>query len=390
MTSFVNIPIETDASAVESDVYDALTDRFPGWEPSPGQLEVFLVKALSGMAADLAEIAVDVPPSIFATFGERIVNVPPFLAISATAASTWTMVDNAGYTIPAGTQVAIAAAGDDLVAFEVLADVTVPPGSTATDAGEVLLSAIEPGEAANDLTANPRLLDALAFVDSIVLTATTAGGQDAEDPDDYLDRLAAEMTLLTPRPILPGDVEVLARRIPEVHRALALDGYNPDDDTSGNERMVAVAVVNEDGEPVSTDGKDAVDALLQDMRELNFVFNVIDPDYSTIDVEATVTALSGFDVTDLESAITEAISDFLLPSSWGQGQEVGSTTWRKVDTVRRNELIALVNRVEGVDYVEDLQLALDGDPLGTADLSLTGPAPLTRPGTISATVNPPS
>jgi hypothetical protein len=389
MTSFIDIPIETDAGSVEQDVYDALAERFPGWEPSPSQLEVFLVKALSLMSADLAEVSNDVPGDIFAQFGTQIVNVPPFLAISASSASTWTMTDDAGYTIPAGTQVAIPAAGDEDVAFVVLADVTVAPGDTATAAGEVILSAIEPGVGANDLDATPVLIDALAFVDSIALIAPTAGGQDAEEDDAYLDRLAAEMTLLTPRPILPPDVEILARRIPEVIRALALDGYNPDDDTYDNERMLAVAVVDEDGEVVSSDGKDAVDVLLQAMREVNFVFNVIDPTYTTIDVDVAATALPGFDTSTVEAAIDETISDLLLPANWGRGQELQSAFWRLQDTVRRNELIAVANRVEGVDYVSALTLAIHGDSLATADVTLSGPAPLTRPGDVTSTVSAP-
>jgi hypothetical protein len=386
----VNISLDTDAAAVEQAIYDALAERFPGWVPSPGQLEVFLAKALSQMAADLAEVAVDVPGEIFAAFGRTIVNVPQFEALSATATSTWTMVDDAGYTIPAGTLVQILAAGDEPIAFEVMADVTVAPGDTATAAGEVALSALIPGEAANDLDAEPTLIDALAFVDSITLVAPTDNGQDAEEVDAYLNRLAAEMTLLTPRPILPPDVEVLARRIPEVARALALDGYNPADETTDNERMLAVAVVNEDGEPVSTDGKTAVDDLLEGMREINFVFNVIDPTYTTIDVQAEVTALAGYELASVEAAIVQAVSDYLLPSAWGLGPEPGSTSWRFQDTVRLASLTALIARVQGVDYVSDVQLAIDPDPLGTADLTLDGPAPLTRPGDVTATVNPPA
>lgn len=383
MTSFVSIPLETDAAAIESDVYDALADRFPGWEPSPGNLEVFLVKALALMASDLADVAVDVPGEIFAQFGARIVNVPPFLAESATTTSTWTMVDNAGYTIPQGTQVSIAAAGDDLIAFEVMESVTVPPGSTATQTGEVALSAVVPGAAGNGLTNDPQLIDALAFVSSITSEAETAGGQDAEDPDAYLDRLAAEMTLLTPRPILPGDVEVLARRIEEVHRAVAIDGYNPADSTTDNERMVALAVVKEDGEAVSAGGKTELDDLLESMREVTFIFNVIDPNYQEIAVTTTFSVLAGYDTATVEADVAAALSDYLSPANWGTSPET-STDWRNVTVVRYTELIALVDSIPGVDYVATLQLAKEGDPLGTADVTLDDPAPLTRPGTIDA------
>lgn len=389
MTSYLRIPIDTDAAAIEQDVYDALADYFPGWVPAPGNLETFLVKALSQMAADLGEVAADVPAAIFAQFGEKIVNVPPFVAEPATATSTWTMVDNAGYTIPAGTLVGIPAAGDELVAFQVVASVTVPPGSTTTAAGGVVLSAVIQGEAANGLSSTPTLIDALAFVDAIALVGSTSGGQDAEPPEAYLDRLAAEMTLLTPRPILPHDVEVLARRIEEVFRAVALDGYNPADDTDDNERMVAVAVVDEEGEAVSGGSKTELDTLLESMREVTFVFNVIDATYTEIDVAITGTALPGFDTDAVEASAIAAVTDYLSPANWGVASTDSTrTTWRNILTVRYTELVALVNGVEGFDY-GNVQLALGGGSLGITNVTLDGPAALSRPGNITATISAP-
>lgn len=126
------------------------------------------------------------------------------------------------------------------------------------------------------------------------------------------------------------------------------------------------------------------------MRELTFIFNVIDATYTDVDVDAPATALAGFDTSIVEDSIVAAISDYLSPANWGIPS--GDSTrklWRNVTTVRRNELIALVNSVEGVDYVGNLRLALGGDPLGTVDITLDGPAALSRPGDVTATVSAP-
>lgn len=386
MTLYVDLPIETNPGAIEQEVYDALQVSFPGWEPSAGDLEVFMVKALSQMAADLAEIAVKVPPEIFRQYGELIVNVPSLLSAPATVESTWTMVDDAGYTIPAGTLVGIPLAGDELVAFEVVYDVTVAVGDTATAGGEVLLSAVIEGEAANELNGTPELIDALTFVNTITLTGTTAGGQDAEAPSAYLDRLAAEMTLLTSRPILPRDAEVLARRISGVERALALDGYNPADSTFNNERMVAVAVVDENGAALSSGVKNEVDALLQSEREVNFVFNVIDPTLNTIHVTAAVTTFPGYAAAAVEDAVEAQLAIYLDPANWGLTEP---HEWDKVAVVRLNEVIALVDAVAGVDYVTAVTLAVGAGGASAADKNLTGAAPLTTPGTLTATATTP-
>lgn len=390
MTSFLEIPIETDPSALEEAVYDQLATAFPGWEPADGNLETWLVKSLTQTAANLAEVAVEVPREIFNDFGEKIVGVEPLLAASATGETTWTMIDDEGYTIPAGTQVAIAISGDESVAFEVLEEVQVAAGDTVTATGEVVISAVIEGEDANGLTADPSLIEALDFVDAIALEGTTSGGVDAEDPQDYLDRLTAEMRLLSPRPILPADVETLVRRVSEVGRAVAIDGYNPDDDTSNNERTVAVAVADEDGQPLSSPIKAEVDALLQAEREVNFVFKVMDPNYTTVKVTVTAVALEGYDTDEVDAAVVAAIEDYLSPANWGRHEFTTDTfTWRDVTTVRRFELVSLVDRVPGVDYITALTLAEQAGSLGTSDVTLDGPASLPEAGTITATISAP-
>jgi hypothetical protein len=52
-------------------------------------------------------------------------------------------------------------------------------------------------------------------------------------------------------------------------------------------------------------------------------------------------------------------------------------------TVRYFEIISLIDRVPGVDYVSSVTINKDGDTPGTADLTLTGAVPLTRPGTFA-------
>ena len=58
--------------------------------------------------------------------------------------------------------------------------------------------------------------------------------------------------------------------------------------------------------------------------------------------------------------------------------------WNSQLAVRYLELATVVNNVLGVDYITSLQFALNGTALGTADVTLTGVAGLTRPNTITA------
>lgn len=383
-SSFITIDIDRDAETLAEEAYDFIRTRWPEWEPADANLETWIIESLARLASEVAELTADVSLAILREFGETVAGVPPVDAVEATATTTWTMVDNMGYTIPAGTLVGIVGADDELIAFEVVSEVTVPNGSTSTAAGAVQLRAVEAGTNANDLTATPELIDALAFVSSIALVTGPSGGTDAESDEDYLDRLVEELQIMTPRPIIPEDFEVLAKRVSGVHRAKAIDGWNPADDTLNNERYIGIVAIDEAGADVSAGIKTEIDELLQELREVNFVVVVDSPDYTAIDVTVTATAYPTFDPAAVDAAVTDALEEYLSPANWGVPPHGETDDWVNDDEVRFLEVAEAINRVAGVHYIDSL--TVEG---GTSDVALTGVVPLTQPGTISVTVNAP-
>lgn len=228
MAGYIEPPIETDAEELATDALDYLTANIPGFVPQDGHLEVFWITALARIVAEARDVASRVPTSIFRFFGQSLLGLPAIDAAPARVASTWTMIDTLGYTIPADTLAAFRVAGDELVAFRVESEVEVPPGSLSTNVGGVVMVAVDEGTVANDIPAGAmELIDGLAFVDTIVSTTATSGGVDAESDEDYLDRLREELQISSPRPILPNDFAVIAKRVAGVHRAVAIDGHNP-------------------------------------------------------------------------------------------------------------------------------------------------------------------
>jgi hypothetical protein len=134
------------------------TERVPGWLPAEGNLETWLVEAMSNQAAELADVASAVPAAIFGYFGATVLGLPPFAsAASATAQTTWTMVDGQGYTIPAGTLMGVRATGSELIPFETVQDVVIAVGATTA---AITCSAVDPGTDANALNGACELIDA--------------------------------------------------------------------------------------------------------------------------------------------------------------------------------------------------------------------------------------
>lgn len=378
MAQYVNAPIPIDPTELEEGAYNAIRAQFPDWEPSDGNLDVWLIKAFANIVAQIGETATDVSDTIFRYFGSEIASLPPLDATAATGQTNWTLINTLGHTIPAGTQIGFDN-GDTLILFQTVSDTIVASGANTATSVEVV--AVEPGVEGNGLTGPGQLIDQLDYVNTVALTAPTGGGADEETDENYLDRLVEELRLLTPRPILPADFATLAKRVPGVARATAINGYNPADGTYNNERTVTVAVIDEDGAPLDAPTKAAVDDLLTSYREVNFVVHIINPTYTTVNVAFTAVAWPGWDPALVKTQAETAITEYLSPANWGLAAEGGTAQWINKTVVRLFELAAVLDSVEGLDYVT--ALTING---GTANVTLTGVAPLPQPGTIVGTV----
>lgn len=377
------LPGTTDPNTIEEQIIEEIQDRFADWEPADGNLETWIIKALSFRLAELYESTIDVADEIFVTYGNYR-GIPRFEAQQAVGTSTWTMIDDAGYTIPAGIQVAVPRSGNEFVAFEVAEETVIASGETT---GSVSLFAVEPGSSGNGLSGTAQLIDSLFFVQEIELDEATSAGQDEEPIEEYLLRLRERLQIATETPITPRDFQVIARTFhPFVGRAIARDGYDPDTETDENERMIALAVTDEDGDTLTSEQKTEVTETLEGLREVNFVVHVIDADYTEIDVEFEFVALPGFDSSEVRSSVEDELTRYFSPGQWGQrfpgaGQYPDASI---IDsTVRFLEVASVIDRVTGVDYITNLGIAASGDTPGTDDIELEGAVPLTRPGTFS-------
>jgi hypothetical protein len=384
VTEYIEIPFESDPDALAQEAFDYLQGQISNWQPSEGQFDVWLIRAIGRIGAEVQDIASAVPTTIFRYAGANLFGIPPIDALPALGQTTWVMSDNAGYTIPVGTLVGVRVSGDTLIPFQTVNAVTIPNGSTSTAAGEIQIQAVNPGAEGTGLTGAIELIDSVANVSTITLVGLTTGGIDAESDEEYLSRLTLELQLLTPRPIIPSDFSALALSIPGVHRAVTLDGYDPNTGTYDNERMVSVAALDVNGEEVDATTLLAVFNLLDSSREVNFVINILDPTYTSVDVTFSVKVEPGWtDTDDVASRVAIAIEDFLNPANWGLPQSGDTIEWIPEDTVRYLTLGEVITNVQGVRYIDTLLIGLAGGAQTAADQVLLGAAPLPTAGTIN-------
>ena len=389
MPEYIDLPDDSvTPEVIFRQMFADLSSRIPGWLPSEGNLEVALMEAFALQVSEVRRLQTQVPIAIFQYFGETIVGLPRITAIAAIVRSTWTLRDTDGYIIPAGALVGLGATGSDTHQFAVRDSVTVVPGQLTTLPSEVILESVNLGPEPNGIASGSAadLIETLPFVDSIVTTEAVAGGVAAETLRQYLDRLADQFALFSPRAIVPGDFEALARSVPGVSRAIAVNGYNPTTMMSDQEKTILVSVIAADGSDVPAETLVAVDTLLQSEREVNFVVNVVAPTRTEINVTIVGIAYPEWALADVEAGVRLSIADFLSPALWGLPRFGDRLLWIDERTVRQLDLVTAVGNTEGLHYATSVQLSIEGGNLGEADLALVGIPSLPTTHTIDVTI----
>jgi len=378
--AFEDAPLELDADALARRAKRRLERRIDGLVLRDGHIvsmtidEVARIAAQTAFAADRA-----LRRHAVAAAGERLFNISRDEGARAEGEARITMIDTKGYNVDRGTIVAWQPTGDrrDDVEFEVSETTTVPQGD---DEVVVPIVAVEQGEAGNDPPSDDPLevVQAIPEVASAEVETSPSGGRDDESQADYEDRLVEELRVLSEAGVTLEDYEVLARRTDGVERALALGDYDPDDPDETSPRHVTLVPLTDDGKPASDGVRDDLLADLDDKRTVNAVLHTTGPSYTPVAVEATVRRESGESTSAVEGRCEEAVQDLLSPAKWGGGDE-SPPRWQLRDTVRYLEVASVLAGVEGVDFVESLQLnGADDDVHLSGDAPL--PAPFTDPG----------
>lgn len=353
---------------VDRALVDAQT-KLPEWTPREGNTEVVLTEALALIVAELVYAINRVPPltleGLLALFGVARGDGDP-----ATGEVEFTLADTFGHTIPEGTtlRVTVTETGEE-VQFVTLDVLTISPGNTT---GSVGVQATENGVSGNGLPAGTllELVDAVPYVDQVELTTATSGGSDLETDSEFYDRGALLLSRLVTTLVLDDHFTAAALEDPAVGRARTYDLYDGVGASVGSDvGHVTVVVTDDDGTALDAGTKTALAATLTAKAVAGLTVHVIDPTYTTVDVEVDIQVLEGFDGPTVAAAVQEALEGYLNPATWEWG-----------DTVYLYELVSLIDGVDGVDRPASFV-----DPV--ADVTLTGDAgQLAQAGTITVNV----
>lgn len=383
------LPLETDPDAVTARLLAGLIEALnpghdpAGWAPREGAPEVALAEEIGREAATTNQRAVEAAEMAAAGFGISLYGFPAILAAPATMTVQLTLTSPAA-TVPAGLTV-IGRTDDGVDAAFIL------PGAVTAAAGvstvQAQFVATVDGTVSNGVPPGPlTVITSTAAVDAATALTTSADGVDAESRGAYLSRLIDFVAILRPGGVRANDLEVLARSVPGVARALAVDLYDATTGQSGAERTVSVYPIDDDGQPVGPATVAAMQATLEAVREVNFRIRVGTPTYTPVHVTVTAVAEDGADPDEVADAVEQAVLDFLSPATWGS-TVADPGKWTATPLVRYLPLTRAAGSVPGLFYLDTV--TVNGT---TTDLALAGvaalPAPATglNPSTVSVTV----
>ena len=265
------------------------------------------------------------------------------------AASTVTDV-----TVPAGTVVKTGS-GADAIEFATDVALTVPSGGGTAN---VAATATETGAATNVSAGTLTKLDVpVAGIASVTNASAASGGQDLESLDQMIAR--TPLAVRKQNRIVTGeDAADEAARVDGVSRAKALGTYYLSE--GALERSVGVYAVGllldgtlNDGalsSELETEIRDALKA-----KALGGVgFSIFLAPVRLVMIESVEVVLkTGYVLADVEAAIEAALVEYLTAYDiiGDDGRTITGSAWEWGETLYANEVISLIDRVEGVKRV---------------------------------------
>jgi hypothetical protein len=360
----------------------AMQAAYPDYTPAQGNLEVLQAQVFASWAAAVAQLCNQGASELFRQYGLQLIGLPYQQGVAAQTTVTVTAADTLGHFLPAASQLTLTQSNSQ-VGFLTATPLTIPAGQQA---GTVVVIAAQTGVAFNGASGPAQLISQTDWVTGVSVTSPAQGGVDPEDDDHYLIRLAATLQTLAPRPITAQDYATISLDFQpqagtdqqQIGRAAAVDGYDPPTNTYGNEREVTVCVTDQLGNAVNQDTMSALQAWLVSMREINFLVNVVAPNYTTLYVSVTVAPAGGWAPQTVAANVQQAVLSYLNPQTFGLpvGVNVG---WETQQQVYLSRVEAVIQQAAGVDHIQAGSLAVDVNPQPsntTQDLLLPGAFPL--------------
>lgn len=362
---FVDLTVfDEDPVFVFNSMLEAGRGLVPEWRPQVGQIEVLLAEIFALRSTELGLMANRIPSATVETL-LQLFGLFRSDGSKATGSVRITVTDrNQNVSIPAGTQLLYVNSVNN-VSYTFVLDETFSVDSLdeSTNSGNASITATSVGSVNNISAdgANLTLLSNLSFVESIVFSESPSGGRNAESDDDYFNRAVTLLASYTSATTTADQIsyyvsanKTYANRVGVFNRRR----YRNRDITSYSfgyhDGSVLVAVgqlVSNNASasielPVSSSNLNDLFTSLDARTPSGLTIDVMSAELAAIDVNAVVYKTGDFIASVVKENIISALQEYLNPNSWLFTNSI----------VRLNEIISVIDSVEGVDHVDSVVL----------------------------------
>lgn len=374
-----------DPVAVMNEILTAGRTLLPEWTPAVGQIETVLAEAIAFRSAELAAGINRLPDSTT----EVLLQLFGLIRDDGVAATANVSIEfNGAGSIPAGTEILYvdSVSGQS---YNFVLDNDVSRTGAGTETG-VAVTAVTVGAQYNIGVNgyNAVAISPSSVLEIIVFTSDSSGGTGAETDAEYFNRattlLASYTTATTTSSQIKfyvGANKTFANRVEVYNQRRYRDRDTMNSEFALHDGAVLVAVASSVSTPASAVAQLPVSAVnLSDLHTSllervpsGLTIDVMTAELVDIDVTVDVKPYTGVNTSTLRTALEGAVRAYLDPNTWLFATQ----------RVRYNDIVALLENVTGVDYVQDLKLnASTLLPAGGSNVGYT-----TTSGGSKATVN---
>lgn len=336
----------------------------PEWQPRESNTELVLMESLA-LIMGVETLAIQVLPEQVVEQLMSLYGVVRHDGFNAEGQARFQVAASAPLqTIPARTRLRYTLEDtEETVDFLTVAPVNIVTSETLY--GTTGIEAEESGIEANNIPpgAMLELVDPLPFVEHVLVSAATSGGEPEEEDDSFAQRAAAVLTRMNSTLVIPDNFTDAALSDGRVGRALTLDLYNP----AGTPKTpvpgyVTVAVIGSDGVPLGPEAMTGIQNDLSAMALASLAVHVIAPTITTVNITCTVRRANEYLEAAARQEITDAMNEWLNPINWDWEPEVSA-----------NAIIGKLYEVPSVAAVISVN----------PTVTLPGDAPLAKLGTVT-------
>lgn len=352
---------DEDTVSILNDILTTGRGLLPEWVPEAGQIELVLAEAFAVRSAELAAAINRIPDAttevLLQLFG---LSRSDGEKATATLTITFTDSDVIPRSLPAGTQfLYINAVTNVSYIFTLDENFSLSGSLTGTAAVTASTVGAQYNFSADGMSLS--LLSNASFFSSATFSVSPSGGSNPESDSEYFNRgmtlLASYTTASTTASQIKYYVAAnksYANRVEVYNRRR----YRDRDTTSpyysthvGSVLVVVGSTVSTFSSaasqlPVASSNLSELYSSLAERTPSGLTIDVMSAELAQVDVTATVQKKSGYNASTVKTAVENSIKAFLDPNMWDLNNQY----------VRRNELIALIDATEGVDYVSSLQM----------------------------------